>query len=111
MELLRRLASGDLSAEEEAEIRARLAAIATEREGLLREKGDVLAARHAAQAAQKEKQAAAELEELNRKLTALDDEEAELLRRLAAGDLSPVSDLRDVVLLPMLGWSSLTDGL
>ena len=88
-ELLRRLAAGDLTPEEEAAIRKRLAEIASEREGLLLERHAVLAARHAAQTAHKEQQLNAELAELKRRLSALDDEEAELLRRLAAGNLSP----------------------
>ena len=88
-ELLRRLAAGDLTPEEEAAIRARLAEIAREREALLKERAGVVAARNAANAANEKMQHAAELAELHRKLSALDDEEAELLRRLAAGDLSP----------------------
>ena len=88
-ELLRRLAAGDLTPEEEAAIRKRLAEIAAEREALLQERASVVAAQHAANAAQRKMQAAAEEAELKRKLAALDDEEAELLRRLAAGDLSP----------------------
>ena len=88
-ELLRRLAAGDLTPEEEAAIRKRLAEIAAEREALLREKSSILAAEHAARIAQRKLQDAAMEAELKRKLAALDDEEAELRRRLAAGDLTP----------------------
>ena len=88
-ELRRRLAAGDLTPEEEAAIRARLAEIAAEREALLQARAAVVSARSAAQAAHRENQAAAEIAELKRKLAALDDEEAELRRRLEAGDLTP----------------------
>ena len=94
-ELLRRLASGELTSDEEAQLRARLAAIAQERSGLEGERNQALADRHAAQRQSDEKQFAAfsgergerELE-LERQLSALDDEEAELQRRLASGELS-----------------------
>ena len=88
-ELLRRLAAGDLSAEEEAEIRARLAQISAQRESLLQQRGATLTAQRSAAANAAEQKFAAQLAAVDRKLTALNDEEAELLRRLEAGDLSP----------------------
>ena len=88
-ELLRRLASGELSPEEEAAIRARLEEIAAERAALLEQQNALLAARNAAQAAARQKQLDLELGELQRKLKLLDDEEAELLRRLQEGNLTP----------------------
>ena len=88
-ELLRRLASGELSPEEEAAIRARLEEIAEERAALLEQQKALLAARNAAQAAARQKQLDLELGELQRKLKLLDDEEAELLRRLQEGNLTP----------------------
>ena len=91
-ELMRRLASGELSAEEEAAVRARLAEIDGERR-LIEQ------ARHAALAAagqtemlgmdRKSAQLAAELAAVDAQLSALDDEEAELMRRLASGELTP----------------------
>ena len=63
----RRLASGELSPEEEAAVRARLKAIEAERASLL----------------------SAAAAERDAKLAALDDEEAELLRRLESGELTP----------------------
>jgi hypothetical protein len=86
--LLRRLAAGDLTAEEEALVRSRLAEIAEERNNLLNERRKVRAARAATMAATLEAHAADELAVLGHKLATLDDEEAELLRRLAAGDLT-----------------------
>ena len=76
-ELHRRLASGELSAEEEAEARARLAAIAAERDELKLQFEEIgynsrLAGYDAA-------------------LRGLDSEEAELRRRLAAGEVRPTS--------------------
>jgi DNA repair exonuclease SbcCD ATPase subunit len=78
VDLLRRLAEGNLTAEEEAEIRARLATIAAEREGLQSQLTQAELA-----------EIDGKLAVLDSKLSALDDEEAGLLRRLAAGDLSP----------------------
>ena len=63
----RRLASGELSPEEEAAVRARLKAIEAERASLL----------------------SAAAAERDAKLAALDDEESELLRRLESGELTP----------------------
>ena len=74
-ELMRRLASGELSPEEEAEVRARLAAIVEERQTIqsrIEQQG--FAAQHAL---------------IDSALSALADEEAELLRRLASGELTP----------------------
>ena len=88
-ELLRRLESGELSPEEEAAIRARLAEIAAERERLMDQRQVLLAEKVAADAAASEARQARELQALRNKLSALDDEEAELLRRLASGELSP----------------------
>jgi hypothetical protein len=74
-ELQRRLASGELSSEEAAEVRARLAAIAQERTMLGHQQNqNVFAEQHV---------------QINTQLSALDDEEAELHRKLAAGELSP----------------------
>jgi Ca2+-binding EF-hand superfamily protein len=72
-ELRRRLESGELTAEEEAQVRARLVAIADEREAV-----------YAADRARLE----SHLKGLDAKLSALDDEEAELRRRLEAGGLT-----------------------
>ena len=81
-DLLRRLAEGDLTPEEEAEIRARLVAISAEREGL---QSQLMQAELA--------NIDGKLAALDSKLSALDDEEADLLRRLAAGDLSPEDEV------------------
>ena len=59
--------NGELSLEEEAAVQARLKAIEAERTALL----------------------AAAAAERDSKLAALDDEEAELLRRLESGELTP----------------------
>ena len=87
-ELRRRLAAGELSPEEEAAIRSRLAAIALEREQLLQQRAATLAAQAKAAADFADERFALELAAIEQKLSALDDEEAELLRRLAAGELS-----------------------
>ena len=81
-ELLRRLASGSLSPQEEEEVRARLLAIQAEREVL---EAAARSAHLKSQIAEMDRQLLA----LDDELSALDDEEADLLRRLAAGDLSP----------------------
>lgn len=88
-ELLRRLAAGDLTPEEEAEIRKRLAEIALEREALLAEKASKMAASLAAAGDVRDQKFVRQLAAIDSKLSALDDEEAELLRRLVAGDLTP----------------------
>lgn len=87
-ELRRRLAAGNLNAGEEAAIRSRLAEISAERNRLMNEQANVRAARRAAAAAKLEASAAEDLAAVRTQLAALDDEEAELLRRLAAGDLT-----------------------
>ena len=78
-----------MTPEEEAAIRARLAEIAAERERLMDQRQVLLAEKVAADAAASEARQARELQALRNKLSALDDEEAELLRRLASGELSP----------------------
>ena len=88
-DLLRRLASGELTPEEEAEVRARLAAIQAERVGLEAQRDHVIADGHAADQERERERLNAENGELDRQLSALDDEEAELQRRLASGELSP----------------------
>ena len=88
-DLMRRLASGELSPEEEAEVRARLAAIALERDALVAERNTVMHAKHEAQHAEELKKINEQTAELDLRLSRLDDEEAELMRRLASGELSP----------------------
>jgi hypothetical protein len=88
-ELLRRLASGELTAEEEAKIRARLKVIDEQRQALMKQRQQKLLAQEEAQEEASKYKAAVELAELNSQLSALDDEEAELLRRLQSGELSP----------------------
>ena len=76
--LLRRLAAGDLSPGEAAAIRARLSEIAREREALIEKicQAEILAKQN-------------EMADIYAQLSALDDEEAELFRQMAAGDLTP----------------------
>lgn len=88
-DLLRRLASGELTPEEEAKVRARLAVIAEERAILEGQRNDLVAVRHAAQLQLEKDKLAAQNREIGRQLSALDDEEAELQLRLASGELSP----------------------
>jgi anti-sigma factor RsiW len=93
-ELMRRLASGELSPEEEAAVRRRLAEIAAQRAELaaqlLQDDDDGGASGQLAlDPAAALDRANAKLALLDAKLNALDDEEAELLRKLASGELSP----------------------
>ena len=88
-ELLRRLKEGNLTPQEEAEIRERLATIASTREGLLQQKAAFLAGQGKAAADAVDERFGMELAAIDRQLSLLDNEEAELLRRLAAGDLTP----------------------
>ena len=87
-DLLRRLASNDLTAEEEQEIRCKLQAIACEREQLLQQRAEMLAEQAQAAADAADAHSALELEVIDRTLIALEEEETELLRRLAEGGLS-----------------------
>eukprot|EP01043_Picozoa_sp_COSAG02_P024092 COSAG02_NODE_1306_length_13342_cov_5.305822_3_plen_1617_part_00 len=87
-DLLRRLASGELTAEEEDAIRRRLEAITREREQLLQQHAEILAEQAQAAADAVDAKFALELAVIDSKLSALDEEQAELLRRLAEGGLS-----------------------
>ena len=87
-DLLRRLNRGDLTAEEEQEIRRQLESIAREREQLLQQRAEMLAEQAQAAADAADAQFALELEVIDRTLNALEEEETELLRRLAEGRLS-----------------------
>lgn len=88
-ELMRRLASGELTPEQEAEVRARLNAIAEQRHELMEQRQRKLLAKQKAKAEAIKHTLGGELMALDNRLSALDDEEAELLRRLQNGDLTP----------------------
>eukprot|EP01043_Picozoa_sp_COSAG02_P026136 COSAG02_NODE_1496_length_12308_cov_6.264313_6_plen_1564_part_00 len=88
-ELMRRLASGELTLEQEAEVRARLNAIGQQRQELMEQRQQKLLAKQKANAEAIKHTLGVELMALNNRLSALDDEEAELLRRLENGDLTP----------------------
>eukprot|EP01043_Picozoa_sp_COSAG02_P013474 COSAG02_NODE_539_length_20605_cov_93.802155_12_plen_1314_part_00 len=87
-DLLIRLANGKLTAEEEEEIRRRLAAISGEREQLLQQRATLLAEQAQAAADAVDATFALDLAVIDGKLSALDEEQAELLRRLADTGLS-----------------------
>lgn len=88
-ELIRRLTSGELTVEEEMNIRARLKAIEDERQELTQQRQHkILAGLSAKEAAIKHK-LAKDLALLDNRFSVLDDEEAELKRRLESGNLTP----------------------
>jgi hypothetical protein len=88
-ELMRRLESGELTPAEEAEVRARLAAIASEREAIMESRQLLVHKQEEKGFLARQARLEAEVIRLKNQLGALDDEEADLLRRLAMGDLSP----------------------
>lgn len=91
-ELMRRLESGECTAEEEAVIRARLEAIEAERAELTAQRQSLVEKQEQAAAASRQARLEMQVSQIKSQLTALDNEEAELLRRLAMGDLSAEED-------------------
>jgi hypothetical protein len=88
-ELMRRLESGELSAEEEAQVRARLTVIAVERNAI-KEKQQMLVQQQKEMNSEAESvRLELEIVRLKNQMNMLDSEEAALFRRLAMGDLSP----------------------
>ena len=101
-ELLRRLESGECTAEEEAAIRARLKEIEAERAELMAQRQSLLDEQAAAAAASRLARLEMQVIELKNQLLALDNEEADLLRRLAMGDLSAAEEAQIRARLAMI---------